>query len=186
MEKQELRALIRQQKQHFSPEELRQLSVPIIDRLLENPKVRQSHVILLYHSLPDEVYTHSLLDILAAEGKNVLLPVVIGDGMMTTQIYRGNFLLHEGAFHIMEPQATLNDTDGKEPSISPDVAIIPGMVFDLQGNRIGRGKGYYDRYLQQLYKQGIRPYTIGLCFPFQIVDHIPTETHDVPVDEVIS
>ena len=65
-----------------------------------------------------------------------------------------------------------------------DLAIIPGMAFDKEGNRLGRGKGYYDRLLQQLRDCTI--YKIGICFDFQFLDHIPTEPHDIPVDEVIT
>ncbi len=62
-----------------------------------------------------------------------------------------------------------------------DLAVVPGMAFDKSGNRLGRGKGYYDRLLPLIgYK-----YKIGICFPFQFLDSIPVEPTDIPVDEVI-
>ena len=64
-----------------------------------------------------------------------------------------------------------------------DVALIPGVAFDAQGHRLGRGKGYYDRFLRAL---GTVPlHTIGVCFEFQNVENVPIERHDVSVDIVI-
>lgn len=62
-----------------------------------------------------------------------------------------------------------------------DVAIVPGMAFDREGHRLGRGKGYYDRFLAQL----PHIYKIGICFPFQLVDKVPADVHDILMDEVI-
>ena len=63
-----------------------------------------------------------------------------------------------------------------------DVAIIPGMAFDLAGNRMGRGKGFYDRLLPKLADAR----KIGICFSFQLLEHIPTEAHDCPMDIIVS
>jgi 5-formyltetrahydrofolate cyclo-ligase len=60
------------------------------------------------------------------------------------------------------------------------LALIPGMAFDAEGHRLGRGKGYYDRLLPRL----SRAYKMGVCFPFQMVDAVPSEPHDQKVDEV--
>ena len=62
------------------------------------------------------------------------------------------------------------------------LAIIPGMGFDRQGNRLGRGKGYYDRMLAKL----SHAYKIGVCFPFQLFDKIPTDIYDITMDEVLT
>jgi 5-formyltetrahydrofolate cyclo-ligase len=62
------------------------------------------------------------------------------------------------------------------------VTIIPGMAFDVEGHRLGRGKGYYDRFLAKL---SPTTYKIGLCFRWQFVDQVPTDEHDIPMDEVI-
>jgi 5-formyltetrahydrofolate cyclo-ligase len=65
---------------------------------------------------------------------------------------------------------------------SIDVAIIPGMAFDNKGHRLGRGKGYYDRFLSQLTSKTKK---IGLCFPWQLVDVVPTDKNDISMDCVI-
>ncbi|MBQ7471069.1 MAG: 5-formyltetrahydrofolate cyclo-ligase [Prevotella sp.] len=214
MDKRELRNYIRQQKRQYTSEELRVLSLPIINRLLEHPRIQSAQTILMYHSLPDEVYTHDALDQLVAEGKSVYLPVVVADGLMDIQEYHGRNDLQQGAFHIMEPSTPHFEpqTPNLEPrtsNLSPlgesegaslDVAVIPGMAFDKDGNRLGRGKGYYDRFLSSLHTphstfhtphstfhtpHSTPPYTIGLCFPFQKVEHIPTTPLDIPVEEVL-
>ena len=64
-----------------------------------------------------------------------------------------------------------------------DVIILPGSVFDINGNRIGYGKGYYDKYIKSL---NYNPLKIGVCYDFQLLDTIPTETHDVKMDIILT
>ena len=85
--------------------------------------------------------------------------------------------LQAGAFGILEPTGKLF-TDYKKI----DVAVVPGMAFDKEGRRLGRGKGYYDRFLRLL----PNTYKIGICFSWQLVDHVPTDEHDILMDQVLS
>lgn len=176
MNKKELRDIIRQRKRQFSSDELRELSLAVCQRLLAHPRVATAKTILLYYSLPDEVCTHSLVDELAGMGKKVLLPAVVSDTDMEARIYRNADDLKIGAFGIAEPVGE-KYSDLK----TIDLAIVPGMSFDNDGNRLGRGKGYYDRFLSAI------PYIykIGVCFDFQKVDHVPHSTHDIAMDEVL-
>ena len=130
---------------------------------------------LLYHSLPDEVDTHAFIRRWSAR-KRILLPVVKGDDL-ELRLYTGDDCLTEGAFHIDEPTGTAF-TD----YAAIDLAVIPGVAFDRRGNRLGRGKGYYDRLLPRI----PTAYKLGLCFPFQLLDQIPAEAHDIPMDEVLT
>ena len=130
---------------------------------------------LLYHSLPDEVDTHAFIRRWSTR-KHILLPVVKGDDL-ELRSYAGDDRLAEGAFHIDEPTGTAF-TD----YAAIDLAVIPGVAFDRRGNRLGRGKGYYDRLLPRI----PAAYKLGLCFPFQLLDQIPAETHDIPMDEVLA
>lgn len=109
-------------------------------------------------------------------GKTVLLPVVINDTDMELHRYTGPQDLQDGFFNIMEPVGEVFDEYD-----SIDVAVVPGMSFDTRGNRLGRGKGYYDRFLPKLKNA----YKIGVCFDFQKMPGIPTEENDVKVDIVI-
>jgi 5-formyltetrahydrofolate cyclo-ligase len=173
MTKQELRKMIRQRKQQHSVDE----SSAFINRLKDNSHFLHAHTLLLYSALPDEVPTQTLINELVVQGKTVLLPRVVSDTDMELRRYSGPADLQQGAFGIMEPTGELF-TD----YAAIDVAIIPGMAFDDEGHRLGRGKGYYDRFLAKL---SPTTYKIGLCFSWQRVDHVPTDDHDIPMDEVI-
>lgn len=93
--------------------------------------------------------------------------------------------MEAGAYGIMEPEG---------PAFTAyddiDLIIIPGVAFDVKHNRLGRGKGYYDRFLQQMQQmqqmQQTHAYKIGVCFPHQLVDNIPVTAYDIPMDEVVS
>jgi 5-formyltetrahydrofolate cyclo-ligase len=87
--------------------------------------------------------------------------------------------LEVGAYNILEPR---QDTIKEIPIESIDLILVPGVVFDIHGNRIGHGKGYYDRLLNDT--QNI-PH-VGLAFGFQIVDAVPVEGHDLPVDIIVT
>lgn len=176
MLKRELRTLMRQKKGLFTQQQLRELSLPIVDRI--KPMLAGVETIVAYYSLPDEVDTHGFIDWLIAEGKTVYLPKVISDEDMVLCRYTGAESLCEGAFGIMEPLGEEMPADKVL-----DVVLVPGMAFDSEGNRLGRGKGYYDRFLKLLTNP--RPKLIGVCFDFQKVDMVPTEPTDVKVDVVV-
>lgn len=172
MTKKELRQMIRQRKQQYSVGE----SSAFIRHLMNNSHFVHAHTLLLYSALPDEVPTKVLIDELVAQGKTVLLPRVISDTDMELRRYTGRQDLQPGAYGILEPIGELF-TDYEKI----DVAIVPGMAFDAEGHRLGRGKGYYDRFLSRV------PYIyrIGLCFSWQMVEQIPCDEHDILMDEVI-
>ena len=174
MRKEELRQQMRQIKRQFTPQQLEELSLPIVVRLKD--RIKNAQTIVVYYSLPDEVNTHDLIDDLVAEGKTVLLPKVIDDETMELRRYNGRQNLKEGVLHLLEP-------DG-EPFTNYsqiDMILVPGVAFDAAGHRLGRGRGYYDRFLTQKN----RPSVFGVCFDFQKVAEVPTDEHDISVDEVI-
>lgn len=170
MTKQELRRHIRTLKQQYLTGGQTPCEVCVTSHLAS------SHTILLYHALSDEVPTQALMDQLVAQGKTVLLPCVINDTDMELRRYTGPQDLQTGSFGIQEPTGELfTDYD------AIDVAIVPGMAFDAEGHRLGRGKGYYDRFLSRV----PHLYKIGLCFSWQLVDQVPYDEHDIKMDEVI-
>ena len=200
MTKSEIRQLIKQRKAACSAEERAALSSRVIAALQQHPRWISAHTTLLYHSLPDEVDTHGLILDALAQGKRVLLPVVSGDELELHELLQHSSL-REGAFHILEPTGPLFSDFA-----SIDLAVIPGVAFTPDGRRLGRGRGYYDRLLSHFTPQPSTlnhqpstinpqpstlnhhpsPYTLGLAYPFQILDDIPTEPHDIRLDEVIS
>jgi 5-formyltetrahydrofolate cyclo-ligase len=170
MTKQELRQYIRTLKKQYLTGEQSPCEVLLLEKL------HLYKVIMLYSALPDEVPTQTLMAALVAQGKTVLLPRVINEKDMELRRYTGPQDLQVGAYGIMEPTGE-RFTDHE----AIDVAIVPGMAFDTEGHRLGRGKGYYDRFLSRV------PYLhkIGLCFSWQIVDCVPCDEHDIVMDEII-
>ena len=184
-----LRQQMREAKQQHQAQ-LAKMSEEVIERLASRLSVypfdsmhpsaeRPLKTILAYWPLPDEVDIRPLIDQLVAEGKTVVLPKVTGDETMELRRYTSRADLQEGAFHIMEPIGEVF-----EDYYKIDVALIPGMAFDAAGHRLGRGKGYYDRFLASSLSSE-RALKLGICFPFQRVAEVPSETHDVIMDEVI-
>ena len=167
---------MRQLKRQFTQQQLCELSLPIIERL--HSLLVEAQTIVAYYSLADEVDTHGLIDELLAVGKTVYLPRVVSDEAMLLCRYTGRDSLRKGAFGIMEPIGSPIPADEQI-----DVVLVPGMAFDAQGHRLGRGKGYYDRFLSSLNTP--RPRLIGVCFDFQKVETVPTALHDVSVDMVV-
>ena len=178
MDKKELRQFIRNEKRQYSSSQLEELSLSVLSRLNGNDHLQRAETILMYYSLPDEVNTHVYIDQLLEQGKKILLPEVIDGENMVIREYTGKHDLKEGAFHIMEPIGRLFPEERYQEI---DFAIIPGMAFDAKRNRLGRGKGYYDRFLQKI----PQVYKIGICFPFQLVDEIPTEETDIKMDAIM-
>ena len=163
-------------EQHAS--QLTQWSKETVERL--KSRLGESRVVMAYWPLPDEVDIRPLIDWLIVEGKTVLLPKVVDDETMELRRYTSLAELAEGAFHILEPVGEAF-TDYE----TIDVALVPGMAFDAAGHRLGRGKGYYDRFLSSHLvprASHLAPRIIGVCFPFQRVPLVPSEPHDVCMD----
>ena len=132
-----------------------------------------SEHILLYHSLPDELSTREFIE-RWADRKHFYLPRVNGVNLDVLPYQRSR--MHLGAFNIEEPDGdVLNDLSGI------DMLIVPAEAYDRHGNRVGRGKGYYDRLLS-----GLKALTVGMAYDFQLVDEIDAEPHDMRVNYIIT
>lgn len=168
-----LRREIRQLKKAYTSEQLLEKSQIVLAKLEQNSLFQQAKKIMLYASLPDEVQTLDFIEKWKSE-KRIILPTVIGDDIIPVELTKETAMT-EGAFHILEPES--------HPYLGDfDLIVVPGMAFDKCGHRLGRGKGYYDRFLS---KHPSTP-TIGICFDFQVLPAIPTEPHDCVIGEVIS
>lgn len=134
-----------------------------------------ARTVALFASLPDEPDTAAALAAWAAD-KHLVVPRVAGDEM---EFY--DYLpdaMRSGAFGIDEPQGATPC-----PPERIDLIVVPGTAFTRAGARIGRGRGYYDRYLS---RPGFRARTVGVCYTHQLLDTLPVEPHDVPLDRVIA
>lgn len=173
MDKKELRAQIKMLKKQHTKEQLLEQSERILAKLEKHPDFVKAKRVMLYNALPDEVQTLAFLEKWHLE-KQIILPTVIGDDIIPVE-YGKNTTFAVGDFNILEPQNEPYQGDF-------DLIVVPGVAFDKNGNRIGRGRGYYDRFLSQ----HLNVKRIGICFDFQLVDEVPTEPLDICMDEVIS
>lgn len=172
--KTEIRRKMRGIKKNIGAEGLLEMSAEAPALIESNCHYRDARCVMLYYPLWDEVDCRPLFDMALAAGKRVILPTVVGDDIVPVEITRET-KWRIGDFNILEPVAERYDGE-------VDVVIVPGMAFDERGNRLGRGKGYYDRFLCQ--HPGA--YRIGLCFAFQMVECVPTEPFDWRMNEVIA
>mgnify|MGYP002520987117 CR=1 FL=1 len=128
--------------------------------------------ILLYYSLPDELPTHKFVEKWSSI-KNIYLPRVVGNDL---EVAKFDDVIIPGKYGIGEPVS---------PSVSPsliDLVIVPAVALDTKGNRLGRGKGYYDRLLPQCSKA----YKIGVALNCQLLPAVPVEPFDVTLDAVLT
>ncbi len=140
-----------------------------------HPVFQEADTVLLYHSLKDEVDTHDFIRRWSSR-KRLLLPAVVGDGL-ELRLYRDPRSLAVGRFGIEEPVGeAFTDYEAVR------LAVVPGVAFDREGNRLGRGKGYYDRLLPHI----PAAYKIGICYAYQLVDKVPAEPFDIRMDEIIT
>ncbi len=175
MQKEQLRKTLRLLTKQQNPEDLYKESRLICNRLEESPEFKAAQNLLLYYSLPDEVRTLELIQ-RWYKHKNILLPVIIDAGTMVLRPYTGKNALQPNRWGIAEPTG-----ENVLAYDKIDLAVIPGVAFDKQGYRLGRGKAYYDRFLGRLHCP-----VFGLCFAHRYLSSLPVEAWDVPVQRVIS
>ena len=176
-EKKAMRRHIAQLKRSMAVADAAAASERLFAMLEQSPRFREAHTVLCYYSMPDEVGTHDFVERWRTK-KCILLPVVKGDELELRR-YTGPQDLQPGErYHIGEPTG--------EPFTdyaSIDLTLVPGVAFDAEGNRLGRGKGYYDRLLKKIHPKCL---TIGLAYDFQRLEHINIQSWDVPLDEILT
>jgi 5-formyltetrahydrofolate cyclo-ligase len=153
-------------------------------RLLETPGFSRARTIMGYMPLPEELDLWPLFDAAFAAGKRVCLPRIdwAARTMAPMVIDSRNFEREVREHGLEEPAA-----GPILPIESLDLILIPGLAFDATGNRIGRGAGFYDRFLstfRRVRRQGAA--AIGIAFELQIVDRVPTEAHDALLDGLVT
>lgn len=177
-EKKRLRQSIKHTLSALSVAQKAEWSERIMQKVEAHPAFQEARNVLLFHSLPDEPSTHALIARYATK-KHVYLPAVVSSTEMEIHAYSFETDLRRGAYGIMEPVgAVLHETE------KIDLILVPGLAFDRLGHRMGRGKGYYDRFIAQFGAQ--RPYLLGICFPPQRFEEIPFAPHDATMDSVVS
>jgi len=175
MTKNELRSVMRVRNRQLSPEERLAAAERIFAAVEMLPAFGRARCVACFCALPDEPPTEAVLRRWSAV-RRIVVPRVEGDAMRFYD-YRPSALT-SGAFGIAEP--VVEDCPVCPPE-AIDLMLVPGMAFTREGARLGRGKGFYDRYMAQPELQAFR---VGVCFAHQLVETLPTEPHDCAIDAV--
>ncbi len=172
--KRKMRELLSQKRRILTQEMVRENSDKVVALVEQLPAFQTAKTVLIYYPTRNEIDVLSLIK-KYKRTKTFLFPVVHRRGM-TACPYEGNDKMHRGKFNIPEPTTT--PYEGKI-----DLTIVPGLAFDTKGNRLGRGGGYYDRFISATKSQSL---LVGVGYDFQIVDKVPTNLFDKHMNYVIS
>lgn len=175
MDKKALRKQISALKKAMTPEEIDRCSRELTEKFLSLPAYRSARSVYGYLPYNQEVRTLPLLRQAQADGKRVAVPKVFGEEMRFLWLDDLEAVA-EGYCRIPEPIA-----DGPEADDPTALVLMPGLAFDPEGRRMGYGGGFYDRFLAS----EPRHPTVALCYRFQLLPHLDTEDHDIPVDTVL-
>ncbi len=173
MEKSDIRRKIKALRTMLSDEDKNSAAEEVFEQLEKTAAFLLADKILMYHSLPDELQTIAFLK-KWGDRKKFFLPRVNGVNLDILPYDQSRLEL--GSFQIEEPTGD----DLTDPA-EIELIIVPAVAFDHKGNRLGRGKGFYDRLLQTT-----RATKIGVGYDFQLLEEIPAEPHDIPMDMVIT
>lgn len=183
--KQELRQKIKielsQNKQNFE-----KWSKLICQNIINSEFYQKAQIVYAYMALPDEVDLSVLIDDALCKNKTVYVPKVVQNSNKMIFFDYSKCQFENGSFGILEPKTE----DIKEEKIAGDqtaIFLVPGRVFGEDGERVGRGKGFYDIYLSNFLKTQKKSVLVaGVCFPIQIGKQVPTTEHDIKMDQIFT
>jgi 5-formyltetrahydrofolate cyclo-ligase len=181
--KQNLKTEMFEKRKALSKEEIKDKSSMIKEKLYSLSEFKDAKNVLFYVSFNKEVDTHTIIKETLNEknNKKIIVPYVLKNNPILQLSEINNFEdLKPKTFGILEPK---EDKIKKFDIENVDLVIVPGIAFDKNGHRIGYGYGYYDRFLKRL---DAKVKKVGLAFYFQLIDKIPEEKHDIPMDIIIT
>ncbi|HOK62365.1 MAG TPA: 5-formyltetrahydrofolate cyclo-ligase [Soehngenia sp.] len=181
MNKKNLREQILAIRKSLSVDKVESYSDIIMNNLITSELYKKATNIMSYVSFNNEVNTHKFIKKAIEDGKKISVPYIDSKNkIMMPCLIDDISELVSGYFGILSPDPNkLKIIDEK----SIDLVIVPGAVFDISGYRIGYGGGYYDKFLPLLRKDAL---SVGLAFSFQVIDKVPFEKYDIPVDFIIT
>ena len=181
-EKRELRKAVREKLRALSAEDRTLAARQVLEKLSGFDRWNSAGLVLAFVSLPDEIDTAPILRAALEAGKILAVPRVAGENLTFYKISNLEHDIAPGAFGIGEPLSDLPPVAPESLSELSCVALVPGVAFDRENFRLGRGKGFYDRFFAS---GGNSVYKIGIGYSFQLVEKVPREPHDQKLDTVI-
>ncbi len=167
-----LRRKIMAERDKLSPDKVKELSSKIACKLEKLEPIRAAKVIMGFASIRNEVDLSPFFEKAKKVNKILLLPRVEEGGIIEAVEFTGWENMVKGPFGIKEPLGKVYAPE------NIDVVLVPGLVFDGNGYRLGYGRGYYDRFLKRLRK---RTFICGVCYEFQVVENVFPHENDIPV-----
>jgi 5-formyltetrahydrofolate cyclo-ligase len=162
-----------ERRNRLTCQEIAKRSNSIQEFIINSKEFLQAKVVGAYFALGSEVTTELIIERAKTVGKKIALPRVEEDNIIFYELSSIKFLIR-GRFGIMEPPPYGHISD-------IDILVVPGIAFDKKGNRLGYGKGYYDRLLS-----GKRTFSIGLAYSFQLLENLPYDRYDKRLDAIAS
>ena len=183
MTKKELRKIQKAKLAALPKGQFKEEGVLAAKRLVGTALWKSYKRVLIYLSMPDELDTEALLDIAFKEGKEVYSPKVESDtSMRFFRVTSDSSSWVTGAFDIREPRGL--EEEVFKPEDGAALVISPGLAFDEKGNRMGRGKGFYDRFYEKLFAESGGSAVCALCMSCALVEAVPVEAYDRPVNAI--
>ncbi len=182
-EKQLIRVRVLALRQSLAPEEVREAGEAVSHIIRSHVSATNTGKVCIYANTGKEIPTEGLIQNLLADGVRVAVPDweawKQGSGLRVVTIESTEQLVREGRV-VPQPMVT----DGRTSPVEEfELFLVPGIAFDSEGNRLGMGGGYFDRLLSRA--SSTATFT-GLAYDFQVITHLPSETHDIPVHEVVT
>lgn len=176
--KNELRLQMKSRLAALEPQEYQDLNRSMYSNFIKLKFLKEISNIMIYYSVRNEVDTVAIINYLLENGKTVALPVCTLERDLKAAVINDLGELQPAAFGLREPGsgAPLLDNDKLE------LIVIPGVVFDGIGNRLGHGAGYYDRFLFKI----PRAFKMGLAYDFQLIPTLPAESHDIRMNGILT
>ncbi|ADQ07183.1 5-formyltetrahydrofolate cyclo-ligase [Caldicellulosiruptor hydrothermalis 108] len=178
MVKRKIRKVIGIRRKLVEPRRKLYLDILVYRNLKKLLSTFEFQTIFIYMSLPYEVDTKKIMEYLIKKNKKVYVPRVVNSAEMVACEYKRENKLHRNKLGILEPSSTQ-----QIPPSQIDVCIVPIVAFDKDLNRVGFGKGYYDRFLKDVGPHCIK---VGVAYHFQKVKRIKAEEHDVKLDVIVT
>jgi 5-formyltetrahydrofolate cyclo-ligase len=179
LNKTEIRKTLLKQRRGLSASKKKQYELQMLNSLCTWDVFKEACIIHIFLSKADEPETSQIIELAWKSGKQIGVPCVLPDTLELFHSQLNSFEdLRPGALGVLEPSPEQRTALTPE---SFDLVIVPGVAFDRQGGRLGYGKGYYDRFLDQSLA-----FRLALAFDFQILETVPTEMHDVPMDGILT
>ena len=175
--REEIRARMRRLRAQLEAPAQDEASRRVFRHILSLDAYKGAKTVMAYVSARGELSLAPVLEDVLASGRQLALPRCEAPGIMTARRIRRMDELEPGAYGLMEPACVCEVI----PSEEIDLILTPGTAFDREGNRIGQGGGYYDRFLP-----GTRAARVGICHGFALLEHVPSQAHDAKMDAIVT